>query len=411
MSERLAQLHAAWHDASLYVASHPLPWLLAGLSRRIGRVHGVPLAGTMVNDPDVARAILLDDDVFLKSGPGSLGDVITQVMGPYALLNMDGAEHRALREKLKDLFTPAYVETLIAAVVAPLLHELRARLIAGDTVDLVREMRVLTGRMTCHMLGIQLPTDSPEAAEQTYLRMVELGDRLTSFLQFRMRPLSPERLAVVRAPFEELVSYARTSYDSETADPNAIVSRLRRLGLSFDEAKGVLAILFLVGTQTTATAIPRIVALLADTGSWGRLRAQRDLVAGAVDEGLRYTTPTPVTLRVPTRDTTVLGHRFRAARRAMIFTRNLARDPRYYPQPGRFNPARVHDPRVRHLWFGGGPHFCLGFALARQEMRATLESLLDAMDERDTTLRVVRRRAARRVFLPQYETLAVALRR
>jgi cytochrome P450 len=153
-AERLAQARAAWHETGLYLASHPGAFALARISRRLRPVQTLPVAGTVVNDLRVAREILSRDDVFLKSGRRSMGDLITQVMGPYALLNMDGPAHRELRSRLHDLFTPAYVDTLAGAVLAPLLRALRASLLAGEDVDLVRFTRLLTGKMTCHMLGV-----------------------------------------------------------------------------------------------------------------------------------------------------------------------------------------------------------------------------------------------------------------
>ena len=89
-----------------------------------------------------------------------MGDLITQVMGPYALLNMDGPAHRDLRSRLQDLFTPAYVDALAGAVLAPLLRTLRSSLLAGEAVDLVRFTRLLTGKMTCHMLGVAVGADA-----------------------------------------------------------------------------------------------------------------------------------------------------------------------------------------------------------------------------------------------------------
>ena len=235
--------------------------------------------------------------------------------------------------------------------------------------------------------------------------MVDLGEAITAHVRFSMNPLPPAQLARVRAPYERLVAYARESYEREDGDPQAVIRRLRRLGLSFEEARSVLAVLFLVGTQTTAVAIPRIVGLLVDTGQQRLLRARPDLLPGAVDEGLRVTTPSPATLRVAARDAEVLGHRFRAGQRALILTYNLARDRHLFPQPDRFEITRAHDPLGRHLWFGHGNHFCLGFALARREMR----DVLGALASLPAPLRIVQHRPARNVFLPQYRRFVVRL--
>ena len=153
--------------------------------------------------------------------------------------------------------------------------------------------------------------------------------------------------------------------------------------------------------------MPRIVALLLDTGQWSRLRDNPAMLGGAVDEGLRCVVPTPAMVRAVVADTEIAGRHFRRGGRAFIFTYNLAKSAAHFPQPWRFDPARRHDPRARHLWYGAGPHFCLGFALAQAEIRATLETLLAV----GGTVAIVRRRAARGVLLPGYARLVVRARR
>ena len=395
-------LHATarvlFHELRLYLASHPLPLLFGEAVRLLGPVVNVPLFGHVVNDPAVGRALLVDSR-FTKSGPGSAGPVITQVMGPYALLNMDGPAHHELRTKLHDLFAPGYLDTMLAAVLPEPLAELRRRLDAGVPVDLVRFMATLTGRLTCHMLGM----DPAAMSEAEVLRIHALSTRVIGVMRLTTRRLSPRRAAIARENFEQLVAHAAPAFSREDLPDAAIIARLRALGLSFDEAKGVLAVLFLVGMQTVTTAVPRIVALLLDSGQMPLLRSNPTLVGSAIDEGLRYTVPSPIMLRSATEPLTVAGHRFSARRRIALFTYNMLKDPRYIPHPRRFDISREHDPVVKNLWFGAGAHFCLGYALAQREIRAVLEALLSV----DGDLCISARRPARGVMLPGYAQLIV----
>nr|BFE50984.1 hypothetical protein GCM10017745_44110 [Saccharothrix mutabilis subsp. capreolus] len=115
-----------------------------------------------------------------------------------------------------------------------------------------------------------------------------------------------------------------------------------------------------------------------------------------IAEGLRVTVPSPVMLRSVAADTEVGGVRVRAGDRVVIATISAAR------ALGSFDPDRPHPPDVRQLWFGAGPHFCLGMPLAHAEIRAVLDAVLDC-----APLSVVDRRAARRVLIPCYERLVV----
>jgi cytochrome P450 len=204
-----------------------------------------------------------------------------------------------------------------------------------------------------------------------------------------------------------LTELARRGWSSPDAPAGSLVRRLREAGLAFDEARGVLTFVFLAGALTTSVALPRLVALLADARQLDALREARradpDAVTRAVSEGLRYTAPVPATVRVAARDVTLGRHRLRAGTRLVIVTANLARDPQLFPDPDRFDARRVHDPRARYLWYGAGPHFCLGFSVAQQQLRRVLDALLDA----PAPLAVTARRVARGVLLPGYARLVV----
>jgi cytochrome P450 len=291
------------------------------------------------------------------------------------------------------------VATTVEDVFTAPLTDATTTIAAGGQVDLADLARDLTGRMTCHLLGITPPAGTARA---TALRVSRLAERLTSLVPLSDRPLSPRRLRAFQQPLEELTETARQSYDNPDLPPTAIVRRLREAGLDFAETRGVLASLFIVGTQTVAVALPRIVALLVDTGQWGRLRQHPELLPGAIDEGLRCTAPTLATIRAVARPVTLAGHRLAPGDRLTLLTHNCAKNPRLFPAPWRYDPARIHPPEARHLWFGAGPHFCLGFALAQEELRSALRALTALPND----LTIVGRRPSFG-FLPRYERLVV----
>jgi cytochrome P450 len=392
--------HPTVHEWLIYVVNHPLPWTVGEVSRRLGPVVRVPLLGTLINNADIARVLLHDDERFTKAGPGSVGALVTQVMGPTALINMDGAAHHALREQLRDLFAPSYVDALTKIAMTEPLDSLSRALADGRTVDLVAFMRRLSGRVMCLMLGLDVP---PEQAAATYAELHAVGEQLAAQVRFSARPMSPAQVVVARDRLERLTLYARPSYHGASPLPGSIIGRLRDLGLEFDQVKGVLGAILVAGIQTLSVALPRIVAMLLDTGEWVRLADRPELVSAAVDEGLRCCVPIPATIRSVARDTIVHGHRFAAGSRAFVFTYNLAKDPRMFPAPQRFDVMRPVDPRARHLWYGSGPHFCLGFGLAQRELCAVVETLLRTPGR----LRVEHRRYARNVLLPGYARLDV----
>jgi cytochrome P450 len=392
---------ARLYDALVNLAAHPVAWPLARAARRYSRngVLRVPGVGVLVSDAAVAHEILVRSHHFTKNGPGSISATMTEMIGPSALANMDGEPHRLLRSKLSDLFAPPNARTLLQAADTPLAR-LRADLRDGRVVDLVRWMRVLSGRITLDMLGITLPAGEEEAAA---LSLVALGERIVA--GFDLRQPSERQRRRMRADCDRLAEYIRVGYDSADAPSTSLIRRLRELGLSFDEARGVLSLIFLAGTLSTAVSLPRIVALLVDSGQLAALRGCPEAISRALAEGLRYVAPVPATVRIAARDTSVLGHHVAAGSRLVILTCNLARDRALFPDPDHFDASRVHDPRARNLWYGAGPHFCLGFAVAQREMFLALEALVAEPGE----LRIVHRRVGMHRLLAGYSVLEIQL--
>src|SRR5438874_2122675 len=241
--------------------------------------------------------------------------------------------------------------------------------------DVVEEVRACSARIACRVLGLRLP---PGGETAMLAQVVALGERLANHAGLASLILPPERLASARRAFDELTELARAGYDDRRAPGDSVVARLRAAGLTFAQARGVVGALLIVGVQTVTAAAPRIVALLADTGTAAGVRDAPARLAWALEEGLRYTVPSPVALRVTARDSVVAGHRFRAGTRVLLLTYNAVKSARYFPRPWRFDPDRRPDPRVRNLWYGAGVHFCLGFALAQEELRAILGAILAA---------------------------------
>lgn len=376
-------------ERRLYLTAHPFAYpLLRGIARR-GPVVRVPGVGVVVNDASLARTVLMDGETFRKDGPGAPGELWTPVLGPSVLLNMEGDAHRALRRRLTDLFTPSYAGELCARVLAGPLARLADRLARGAAVDLVDASRALAGAVIAEVIGL-------EARDETAFReLFEQGERIVSMVTLRTRRLSPAQVRRARAVLGPLGDIAARAYAA--GDESTVMGRMRALGLAEEEARGAAGAFFLTGTETVATLLPRLVALLADSGALGRVAAgPGGLLDRAVDEAMRATTPTPVMLRSVHRPAAVGGVAVRPGDRVLIATHNCCR------AYGPFDLDRPHPPELRRLWFGAGPHFCIGYPLAMAEIRLVARTLLAA-----APLRITRRAAARGVLIPTYRTLVV----
>lgn len=376
------------HERLLYLAAHPFAYPLVRLVARLGPVVRVPGLGVVVNDAALAHGVLRDTASFGKSGPGSSGALWTPVVGPSVLLNMDGPEHVALRRKLAGLFTAGYVERVCSRVLAEPLAGLARRLAAGEAVDLVDATRVCAGAVICTLVG--LPADEAECR-----RMFARGEEITAMVRLSTRELSARKVGTARRVLGEITTPARTAYAD--GDPSTVMGRMRELGLSEAEAMGAAAALFLTGTETVASFVPRLIALLCDSRVQHRIAAEPGLLDNAIDEAMRLTTPTPVMLRSAIEPARIGRVSVRPAERVLIATHNCAR-----AYGGRFDPDRPRSRELNQLWFGAGSHYCLGYPVAMAEIRAIAGTVL-----RHGPLRVVRRRYATGVLIPTYRELAV----
>jgi len=133
-------------------------------------------------------------------------------------------------------------------------------------------------------------------------------------------------------------------------------------------------ILLVAGHETTVNLIGNgVLALLRAPDQMNLLRRSPDLVAGAVDELLRFDSPVQLTQRVATEDLDLVGCHIRAGDEIMLVLGAANRDPLAFTEPNRLDVTR--DAR-RHVAFGGGIHHCLGAALARLEGQVALSALL-----------------------------------
>ena len=396
-------MNAMWQEARANLAAHPVVWPAARMLRRLAPVLQVPGLGLVVNDALLGHEVLSRDRDFVKNGPGSIAAVMTQAFGPSALANMDGEAHRRFRQRLGPLADAMVAEAWLSAAEAPFVAALDG-LRRGETVDLSRAARTLSGRLTLVLLGA-VPEASPDEQDAMARDVHALGERIASALQ--LSPLDGARLARVQRDHARLIAYATEAFSRDDLPPESLVARLKRLGCSSEESRGVLSIFFVAGALTLGVTIPRLIALLVDAGAMPALAADPSLIGRAVDEGMRLICPVPATMRVAAADTELAGRSIRRGSRVVVITANCARDETLFPQGDRFDVHCRHDSRARYLWYGAGPHFCLGHALAQR----TLRHVVAGVSALPGTLRVVRRSAARGVLLPAWSELHLRLER
>ncbi len=145
--------------------------------------------------------------------------------------------------------------------------------------------------------------------------------------------------------------------------------------LDDDELEHFLVILVTAATDTTAHGITNgMLALLENPAELARLRGDITLVGPAVEEMLRWGTPTMYFRRTATADAVIGDTRVRRGDKIVMAYTAANRDPDVFADPHRFSIDRDPNP---HVSFGApGPHICLGSGLARAEIAAAVRHLV-----------------------------------
>jgi len=137
------------------------------------------------------------------------------------------------------------------------------------------------------------------------------------------------------------------------------------------EVAGFLNLLGAAGNETVTKLLANAIVLFArHPREYAKILADPARIPGAVEEVLRYTSPSQYQGRTLMRDVTLHGTTMPAGDRVLLLTASANRDERAYDDPDRFDVERA---QLVPLGFGYGVHSCLGAALARLESRVALE--------------------------------------
>jgi cytochrome P450 len=148
-----------------------------------------------------------------------------------------------------------------------------------------------------------------------------------------------------------------------------------RRKMSRDEVLNYVNLLAAAGNETTTRLIGWAGKVLAEhPDQLEQLSADHTLIPNAIEELLRYESPSPVQARYVTEDVEHHGHKVPRGSVVLLLTASANRDERQFPDADTFDIRRNI---VRHVAFGYGAHLCLGASLARLEGRVALDEVLN----------------------------------
>ncbi|MGM1064608.1 cytochrome P450 [Saccharothrix sp. Mg75] len=278
---------------------------------------------------------------------------------PGLFIAMDPPDHTRLRRMLTGAFTVRRMKALEERVVELAERQLDEVARLTPPVDLVREFALpLPSLVICELLGV--PYEDRESFQANSAKFMEREVALEDKM----------------AAYGALNSYLAGLVTRKRAEPDDdLLSDLARHDeLTVEELTGVAFLLLLAGHETTANMLGLgTFALLEHPEQLAALRAEPDLLPGAVEELMRYLSVADIFFRYATEDLEVGGETIREGSTVIVSLLAANRDPRRFEDPDTLDVRRGAR---GHLAFGHGVHQCLGQQLARIEMRAGFEALL-----------------------------------
>nr|WP_102145552.1 cytochrome P450 [Mycobacterium sp. QGD 101] len=311
---------------------------------------------------DAVNRVFRDSKVFNSKIYDS---TIGLFIGP-TILAMEGKPHRDHRNLVSSAFKHKSLLRWEPEIVRPVVNALIDDFIAAGEADLVRDFTFeFPTRVISKLLGLpeeDLPWFRQRAVELIsytvkYTRAFEASAALKDYF---LAQIDQRR----SNPTDDIIGDLVTAeIDGEKLSDEAIYSFLR--------------LLLPAGLETTYRSSGNLLfLLLSHRDQFDALQADRELIAPAIEEGLRYETPLTTVQRYATEATELEGVHIPAGSVIDVCIGSANRDENRWERSEEFDIFRK---RIPHITFAAGEHTCMGLHLARMETRVALECLFDRL--------------------------------
>jgi len=331
------------------------------------------------DEPVTAWALFRHDQVLAAARDGetfSSRDPIQEASSAPSLMlvNTDPPAHTGERKLVSQAFSPRRIRRLenwLSELVPVLLADFDARAHDGDP-DVMEFADEVPTRAMVRLLGLP---DGDHVRFKNWANAFMLSSTMTP--EERMA----SNMEMVQAFTERVIEHsARLDDSQDIEDAEDLISALLRAELDGqrltpEQIVRLCVTLVVAGSETTTYLIGSVLhAMAREPAVTARLRADRSLVGTFIEEVARLTGPQRL-FRIATRDVEIDGAQIKKGEWVALFFGAANHDPAVFEDPERLDLDR---PNIRqHLAFGHGLHFCLGAPLARLEVVAVVNAVLD----------------------------------
>jgi cytochrome P450 len=280
---------------------------------------------------------------------------------PLQLSSMDPPEHAKYRRILQRFFTPKALERVQEGLGGLVGYILDGTAQAKEVDFLTAIAQPLPFLATCQLLQVA-PEDAQALAGQLQSINYDSPDVLTQFINAVMDFFDQITLVWPHDPEDSLIAAVMAGEVDGRAIPKP-------------EALAYLWVLFVGALDTTThSASSGLLSLFHHPDQLEKLKANPELMPGAIEEMLRWSSTSNVVKHVALSDTELGGVVIKAGDYVATYPPSACRDETAFPDPYTFDITRSMGNPI--FTFGGGPHLCLGAHFARMELRSLFTELI-----------------------------------
>jgi pimeloyl-[acyl-carrier protein] synthase len=293
---------------------------------------------------------------------------IAQVMVKQMLF-LDAPAHTRLRALCATAFTPARVAALKEHI-QEIADRLIDQVLDSGKMDVIADFaNPLPAIVTAELFGV------PTADHQN------LKDWSTDFAEMLGNfQHNPDRARGALRATENMIAYFQQAMRHQEKNPtpglvnslmNAEVDGSR---LTEEEIVANLIVTMVGGQETTTNLIGNgLVSLLKNRDQLELLKGDSSILPSAIEELLRYESPSQHTARLAPDDMLLGGKKIQKRQAVIAVFAAANRDPERFPDPDKLDLRRTDN---RHVAFAWGAHYCFGAPLARMEGQIAFETML-----------------------------------
>lgn len=285
------------------------------------------------------------------------------------MLFMDAPAHTRLRGLASVAFTPHRVRALRTHI-QEIVDQLLDRVAPHGRMDVIADFAApMPAIVTAEMLGV--PTEDHADLKKW---SADFAEMLGNFQH------NPDRIPRVLDSTNNLVNYFQRAIATMRDRPREglihsfMTAEVNGDRLSEGEIVANCIVTMVGGQETTTNLIGNgLLTLLRNPAQLDRLRTDAEILAPAVEELLRYESPSQHTGRIARQDVEIGGKQIRKGQAVMAIMAAANRDPGRFPDPDALILDRKDN---KHVAFGWSSHFCFGAPLARMEAQIAFGTIL-----------------------------------